>query len=138
MKKIIKIKSATYRILLRIFGLMGLCFLIEACYGAPETDYASIDVSGTVRNAADSSGVEGMEVRCIVSEYDTIKDTTNAEGKYLFNNIWAMQGDMLDIQLRDVDTTQHGNFNETDTIIPISSRDISTKQRELNFLVKEK
>jgi len=48
-----------------------------------------------------------------------------------------MQEDMLDIQLRDVDTTQHGNFEETDTIIPISSRDISTQQRELNFFVKE-
>ena len=137
MKKLIKIKTATYRILLRIFGLMGLCFIIEACYGVPETDYASIDVSGTVRNAADSSAVEGMEVRCIVSEYDTLTDTTNAAGEYYFSQLWAMQGDILDIQLRDVDTTQHGNFNETDTIIPISGRDITTKQRELNFFVKE-
>jgi translation initiation factor IF-1 len=137
MKSILRIKSTTYRILLRIFGLMGLCFLIEACYGSPETDYASIDVSGTVRNSADSSAVEGMEVRCIVSEYDSIKDTTNAEGKYYFSRVWVMQGDMLDIQLSDIDTTHHGAFQETDTLIPVSSRDISSKQRELNFLVKE-
>jgi len=55
-KNIIRIKSTTYRILLRILGLMGLCFLIEACYGSPESDYARLEVSGTVRNSADSSG----------------------------------------------------------------------------------
>ncbi len=137
MKKIIRIKSTTYRILLRIFGLMGLCFLIEACYGAPETDYASIDISGTVRNSLDSSAVEGMQVRCIVSAYDTITDTTDVEGKYSFPDVWLMQGEMLDIKVSDIDTSQHGAFQDKDTLLPISSRDISTKQRELNILVKE-
>ncbi len=138
MKSILRIKSKTYRVLLRVFGLVGLCFLIEACYGAPQGDYASLDVTGTVRDNANNQSIEGMQVSIITGQGDTLLDTTNANGQYSFPNIWFMENETMGIIVEDVDSINNGEFHNNDTLLSISGRDISAKKREVDFKMKEK
>lgn len=138
MKILLRIKNKTYRILLRIFGLMGLCFLIEACYGVPQNDYASLDVGGTVRNASNEQPIEGLEVQFINSSNDTFRDTSNSNGQYSFPDSWLMEGEVFHLEVNDIDSTNNGEFHKQDTAISVSGRDISANKREVDFNLQEK
>jgi len=138
MKNILRIQSKSYKILLRIFGLVGLCFLIEACYGSPQSDYTSLDVSGTVRNSANEQPIEGLEITYINNHQDTMKDTTDVNGQYSFPDRWLMKNDVMEIMVDDIDSTDNGEFYDSDTSLSVSSRDISTEKREVDFSMKEK
>jgi hypothetical protein len=77
---------------LKMLGVCGACFLIEACYGTPQADYANsplkdVDVSGTIKSR-DGSLAAGIPVLLTNGRYgDTLRTFTNEKGVYTFYDV---------------------------------------------------
>lgn len=78
--------STISKALLKISGLMGFCFLIEACYGTVqnfETPSGKYLLRGKVSSKLDSLGVNNMKMRLNTENGDYITQT-DSTGQFSF------------------------------------------------------
>ena len=85
--RVLNIYSATLGGLLRISGISALCFVIQACYGVPQSDFEQmkprdLSMEGVVPST------EVQTVQCIVENTnDTLTAPANSDGSFRILNI---------------------------------------------------
>jgi hypothetical protein len=77
---------------LKVLGVCGACFLIEACYGTPQSDYSDVkikdvDVTGSLRSA-EGTVLSNVPVLLTNGKFgDTINAVTDKNGAFVFRDI---------------------------------------------------
>jgi hypothetical protein len=76
---------------LKVLGVCSACFMIEACYGVPQTSYPDtpkdIDVSGTIKSEK-GMDLGNVPVLLTSGKYsDTLHTVTDEKGNYIFYDV---------------------------------------------------
>lgn len=126
------LKSRLLQKTLKILGLCAGCFLIEACYGTPQSEYNDMpkkdfDIQGSVVLKDSKIPCVNTEVLLTQGRYnDTIHTFTDNKGNFIFEDIGYSE-DNYHISIKQK-TTQTFDFKVTE-------KELLANCKELNYQV---
>lgn len=117
-------KSRILKLLLRSMGLCSACFLIEACYGSPQSEVPqkNITLKGNVQSNDSLKPIPGIKIKATELENNNIFfGVTDSIGNYTFGANYSGNGNFL-MQYIDEDGLSNGAFQNKDSNITISDQ----------------
>ncbi len=122
-KKLIKFKNFLLnnenKLILVILGMLGFansCIPV-AEYGCPSADFI---LTGTVKSAETSNGIEGIQV---VMAYDTM--TTDSNGEFVFHQGGFPEDTEFTVTFSDIDSTLNGHYKDTTIQVQFYAEDLT-------------
>ena len=106
--------------LMKASALTTVMFIMQACYGVPNTEQCEFILSGHVTDKVTGQPLEGMdlEVRNRSALYGYVNAQTDSTGYFELVH-WGNCGQLSVFQIEVVDTD--GNYNTFDTLVESDS-----------------
>jgi putative lipoprotein (rSAM/lipoprotein system) len=127
-KKILKVnlifKSRALKFVLRALGLCSACFLIEACYGSPQSEapQKNITLKGNVQSNDSLKPIQGIKIKATELEnHNIFFGVTDSSGNYAFSASYSGNGNFM-MQYIDEDGLSNGVFQNKDSNITITDQ----------------
>lgn len=121
--KISKLLRNQLRKLFSLFSITSVAFVMQACYGAPEDIGLSSPFRGQVLDKETHKPIRNIKVTTEFGSYVYSDDEGNAV-------IYVPNDELLDsmkITCEDIDSTENGQYQRLDTIIPYTEIDKTCK-----------
>jgi hypothetical protein len=119
---------------LKVLGVCGACFLIEACYGTPQGDYSDVkmkdvDVTGSLRSD-EGTVLSNVPVLLTNGRFgDTISAFTDKNGAFAFRDIKGSK------QKYHLIIKERAGVNETMDFM-INKEDMLAGKKQIDLTIK--